>query len=85
MKYGSGQKTFLVLCNFVDTHTHIIYIYAFTVIYLLGHNVKCIPSCGSKSENVRPSHYGVILVYRYLNAFAPIHLPLFQMTQITRQ
>lgn len=61
------------------------YSYAFIVIYPLGPNVNCIPSSGSKSENVRPSHYGVILVYRYLKAFAPIRLPLFLMTQITRQ
>lgn len=66
-------------------HVHALSTSMHLVIYPLDHNVKCVPPCGSKSEKVRPSHYSVILVYRYLNAFAPMHLPLSQMTQITRQ
>lgn len=44
---------FIQLYLYTHTYLCIIYIYTFIVIYLLGHNVKCVSSWVSGSEKVR--------------------------------
>ena len=64
---------------------YVLHIDIFIVLYLLGHDVKYISSCGQGQKKLDPLHQSMLLVRRYLGAFIPTHLPLFWMTQITRE
>lgn len=65
--------------SFTYTHERMyaLHINVFIVLYLPGHYVKYISSCGQGQKKLDPLHQSMLLVRRYLGAFIPTHLPLF--------
>ena len=56
------------------------------VMYLLGHDVQHISSCGQGQKNLDPLHHSVLLGYRHsVCVCAPLNFPSSRMTQITRE